>query len=225
MVYRKISEDIKERTVYLMGELFDYTPDELAFIFLVSSRSIYRWTAQVAATGTFNPPSELTRGRPSLLSPEVRAELASLLRDEPTLFLDEIAEWLAIVHDALMALGALCDAIKNMALTRKQVRRTASQRDEPLRTEFMPRMRRMYRRDQLIFGDETSKDGRTIYRRYGRAQSGHRAVDSQPFERGVRWSILPVMNMNGYMTTRFIEGAVDGETFFDFIVEDVVSLL
>ena len=39
----------------------------------------------------------------------------------------------------------------------------------------------------------------------------------QPFGRGDRWSILPVMNQDGYLAVCFIKGSVDGGNFLDFL--------
>ena len=83
---------------------------------------------------------------------------------------------------------------------------------------------------QFVVLDESSKDGRTLYRRYGRAPAGCRASSSAtaPLERGTRYSILPALTVDGYITciaARAVEGSiqVDGLEFFDFVVEDVVS--
>lgn len=91
------------------------------------------------------------------MSPEARADLSVLLKDEPTLYLDEIADGFAVVHDCTIAIGTLCDAIQSMALTQKRLRKIASERDENLRAAFMSRMRAMYIREQLRFGDESSR--------------------------------------------------------------------
>ena len=44
-----------------------------------------------------------------------------------------------------------------------------------------------------------------------------------PFVRGVRYSLVAAMSTNGYIATQVVEGSYDSFSFFDFIVEDVVS--
>ena len=46
-----------------------------------------------------------------------------------------------------------------------------------------------YTAEQLVVLDESSKDGRTLIRRYGRAVTGSRASAMAPLERGTRYSI------------------------------------
>ncbi|KAL1684457.1 hypothetical protein GGG16DRAFT_25050, partial [Schizophyllum commune] len=37
-----------------------------------------------------------------------------------------------------------------------------------------------------------------------------------------RYSILPALTLDGYIACRVVEGSVDGEEFFDFIITDVL---
>jgi len=77
----------------------------------------------------------------------------------------------------------------------------------------------------MVFLDESSKDERTLIRRYGRAPSGIDPVLRVSLNRGVRYSILPAMTIDGYIAVRAVEGSIDGAEFFDFVVNDVVCLL
>jgi len=70
--------------------------------------------------------------------------------------------------------------------------------------------------------DESSKDGKTLIRRYGWAPSGEDAVLRVSLDRGVRYSILPALTTDGYIAVRVVEGSIDGEEFFDFIVNDLL---
>ena len=77
--------------------------------------------------------------------------------------------------------------------------------------------------EQLVFVDESSKDERTIFRRWGRAPQGQRAVSNASFARGTRYSIIAAITIEGYIGTRVVEGSVDGSEFLDYITEEVVS--
>ncbi|KAI4518010.1 hypothetical protein K523DRAFT_223592, partial [Schizophyllum commune Tattone D] len=37
-----------------------------------------------------------------------------------------------------------------------------------------------------------------------------------------RYSILPALTLDGYIACRVVEGSVDGDEFFDFIITDVL---
>lgn len=78
--------------------------------------------------------------------------------------------------------------------------------------------------DQLVFADESSKDDRTSQRLYGRAPSGQCACEARTFVRGVRYSILPALSVEGILTVRVVRGSVDGLEFYNWVVSDLVSL-
>jgi len=52
---------------------------------------------------------------------------------------------------------------------------------------------------------------------------GH-SVDSVHLNRGIRYSVLPALTIDGYMTVRVVEGSIDGAEFYDFVVNDVASI-
>jgi len=60
----------------------------------------------------------------------------------------------------------------------------------------------------IMATDETSKDGRTLYRRKGYVQQGETAIMQNDIDRGGRWSLLPVMSTRGYEAERVIAGSV-----------------
>ena len=62
-----------------------------------------------------------------------------------------------------------------------------------------------------------------IFRRYGWAIQGQPAVENIGLNRGVHYSILPVLTIDRYMAVRAVEGSVDGAEFFDFVLNDVMS--
>jgi len=103
------------------------------------------------------------------------------------------------------------------------MRRAATERDHAQRAAWMYDVLTTYTAEQMIVLDESSKDGRTLIWKYGWATSGQNAVFPVSLDRGVRYSILPAMTINGYIAVRAVEGSIDGAEFFDFVVNDVVS--
>lgn len=45
-----------------------------------------------------------------------------------------------------------------------------------------------------------------------------------PLDRGIRYSILPALSIDGYLTVHVVEGSIDSAEFYDFVVNDVVNL-
>jgi len=57
----------------------------------------------------------------------------------------------------------------------------------------------------------------------GRAYRGQAPVDVVSLNRGIRYSILPALTVDGYMAVRAVEGSIEGAEFYDFVLNDVVS--
>lgn len=223
MPYQKISCDRKERALYLLLEE-GWDKARIAEALGVSEESIDRWEHYYETEGCVNHSSNL-RGRPRLLTSQMTEELHELIRENPSLLLDEIAEWLAMYHDQPISITALHDNLHDLGLTYKRLKRVAAERNDGLRADWLHSMITNYTADQLVFLDESSKDNRAILRRYGRALSGHHPIDNASLNRGTRYSILPALTIDGYVVVRVVEGSIDGAEFFDFVLNDVVSAL
>ncbi|KAI0264583.1 hypothetical protein BGY98DRAFT_888945, partial [Russula aff. rugulosa BPL654] len=192
MVYRTISPDMKQRALYLLLEE-GWEIDQITAALGVHSKSIERWQHDYENHGTVNPPTPL-RGRRRLLNPNVTEELHEMLTESPSLLLDEIGEWLAIYHDQPISTTALYDNLKDLGLTYKRLKRVATERDDEYRADWLHNMTSNYMADQL----------------------------SASLNRGVRYSILPALTVDGYMAVRAVEGSIDGAEFFDFVLNDVL---
>ncbi|KAI0960808.1 hypothetical protein AcV7_000090 [Taiwanofungus camphoratus] len=68
----------------------------------------------------------------------------------------------------------------------------------------------------------SSKDGRTVFCRYGQAPAEECALQTMPLDQGVRYSILPALSLAGYIALRVVEGSIDGEEFYDWVVNDLL---
>lgn len=221
MPFRHISQDIKERALWLRAN--DYITDDICEILGISERSIQRWQNNLDNHGSVIPPANPLHGRPRTLNADQRHDVFTMLDDSPELFLDEIQDWIAVSHDALLSKTALHCLIRDAGVTHKMLRKAASERDEEARDVFKTFIREHLTADMVVTADETSKDDRTIFRRFGRAPRGERANSSTDFVRGERYSIVAAISVDGYVATRVVPGSVDGDEFFDFIVQEVVS--
>ena len=222
MPYRHISEDLKLRALYLY-DTYQWYPAALAELFGFSERSFYRWLATYRETSSISQSSEVSQGRPRTLTPIMIRDLYHLIQEAPYLYLDEIQDWLLIAHEVGISKSALHSNLEDAGLSLKVMKKTAAERDEVARAAFREYAHNNWMANQLVFVDETSKDERTIYRHYGRALLGERAVLSAPFVRGVRYSMIAALSLNGYIGQRVVEGSIDGDEFYDFIKTEIVS--
>ncbi|KAJ6514351.1 hypothetical protein C8R47DRAFT_1033152, partial [Mycena vitilis] len=106
------------------------------------------------------------------------------------MYLDEIMDWVAVTHDTGISRTAVHTLIHDSGLTYKILRRAASERDEVARAEWKQLIQTAFISSMIVTADESSKDERTIFRKRGRAPSGHRAEIDADFVRGERYSIL-----------------------------------
>ena len=149
-------------------------------------------------------------------------QLVDMLLVTPELFLDEIHDWILISLDVGLSKPAIHAIIQDLGFSYKYLRRVAQERDNDLRAQWMEEVKERFIADQMVFVDESSKDDRTIFRHWGRAPQGERAVHEANFVRGERFSIVAALTLDGYIATSIIEGSLDSVTFIDFIVEKVV---
>jgi len=138
------------------------------------------------------------------------------------MYLDELQDWLALKHDVLISTTSLHATIWDAGLTYKLLCWRAAERDEVVREQWKEDMWLNFVAAQIVWTDESSKDDRTIYHHYGQAATGQCTVIDAQFICREQYSILPAMMIEGYIATHIISGSVDGEEFFNFIVEDVV---
>ena len=197
MVNRMISPDLKQRALYLFLEE-GWDIDQIATAFGVHLKSIERWEKNYERHGSVDPPTPL-QGRCRLLSSSITAELHELLVESPSLLLNEIGEWLAIYHDQHISTTALHDNLKDLGLTYKRLKRIATEWDDAYRADWLHNMTSNYMANQLVFLDESSKDDCAILRRYGCTIQGQCAVESVSLNRGIQYSILPALTVDGYM--------------------------
>jgi hypothetical protein len=76
--------------------------------------------------------------------------------------------------------------------------------------------------NMLMFVDEAAKNDRTTGRTRGWSLKGQRCIQRRVFIRGKRYSILPVITLDGIIAHDVIEGSVNTEHFLSFLEEDVV---
>jgi hypothetical protein len=77
----------------------------------------------------------------------------------------------------------------------------------------------------LMFIDEAAKNERTLSRRYGRLGKGLRCMVQRWFVRGLCYSIVPVIMLDGIIVYDIVDSPVNGDHVYNFIKELVVIIL
>ena len=101
MVFRKISKDIKDRAMHLYST--GWLPFDIVKVLGVSERSFWRWRKNLAVRGTVLSQPLPVPGRRPILTTTAAQDLYNLLEEYPSMYLDEIQQWLIIAHDIGMA--------------------------------------------------------------------------------------------------------------------------
>ena len=158
MVYHKISPDMKQRALQLIDEGWEM--QDVMDILSVASKSIRQWADNYDTHGCVNPPSVLS-GCPCLLNSKAISDLQELICETPTLFLDEISEWLALYHDQPILTTALHDNLQELGLTHKILQKAAVEYDDLAWAEWLTHFISNYMAHQMVVLDESSKDGQS----------------------------------------------------------------
>jgi hypothetical protein len=121
-----------------------------------------------------------------------------LIEEFPDIYLDEIVLKLIAEKNVCVSTTTVHNTLMRLRVTHKLLTKLAIERNEQKRLNWWLNVteNEMYA-EQFIFVDESSKDERTAFRRYGRSFSGRRARKFAPFVRGTRYSILPALTVNG----------------------------
>ena len=119
------------------------------------------------------------------------------------------------------SIATISRTLKNAKWSRKTVQARAAERSEPLQ-RTQQGIQKQYDSDQLIFLDESASNERTGDRKYGWSPLGLVCEHSRPLKRSERWSILPALTQEGYLSWIVFQGSITTELFLEFVQEQVI---
>ena len=111
-----------------------------------------------------------------------------------------------------------------MGCSRQKIQYVALQRSEECRARYMAEIS-MYDPTMFVWIDETGCDRRNSQRRYGYGVRGMPPRDHRLLIRGVRYSGIAVMSMEGVHDVQLVEGSVNGDKFEEFVSETLMPIL
>ena len=170
---------------------------------------------------TVNPFKHYT-GQSRYLDEEDVLYLTTLLKANPSLYLDELQLKLADARDVRISIATLSRALATIQISKKVVTKAALERDEELRTIWELCMAEYTDPSVFVALDESAVDNKTPQRQTGWAPMGQPCVRRMTFLRGVRYSILPALTMDGIIALEIFEGSVTKEKFLSFLRREVV---
>ena len=204
--------------------VYSIPPHLISRIQNVSTSSIRRWFRLFKEMGRVDPAK--TRKRQSRWPAEVLEFVKSYTISHPCFYLDELQQELKDNFPDLrnISVPTICRALKfDLNLSRKVIERRARECAQAEIDEFVARAGKFITNsDQLVFVDETSKDGRAAIRKWGWSSINTPSIVSVPFARGDRVSAIAALNINGFFAWGMTEGTFDRKSFHKVMVENIL---
>jgi transposase len=219
----RVSHNIKALIPSLHYEQ-GYNVKKICILLQIKRTIVYEALSNYRRYGvTHNRTARPNSGRRHLTSTD-HTFIRALLNNQHTAYLDEIQEQLLLRRGVKVSLATITRTLRRLHFTHKDVPGRALERNDRHRAVYMNWIVDLVPDpEMLMFGDEASKDERTSNRHKGWARQGAQCVQRKCFVRGTRYSILPIMSLDGIIAHDIIEGSVTSEKFVEFLRELVVS--
>lgn len=153
----------------------------------------------------------------------------AFVSEHPCFYLEEVQSFIRDTYPEVphTSIPTICRALRHvLKLSRKRIEKRAREAVPMELEDFKFSLRPFYNfPEQLVFVDETSKDGRDAVRRYAWAPIGSPAIVSLPFSRGQRVSALAAFNSNGFFAWSFTTGTFTRKSFHDAFVNTILPHL
>ena len=93
--------------------------------------------------------------------------IRSLVRAQPSIYLDEIQQELESVLGLFVSIATISRTLARMEISKKSLSRRAAERNEELRTLWELELTQLSDPDLFVFIDESAMDERTVQRSHG----------------------------------------------------------
>ena len=158
------------------------------------------------------------------LSNPAQLFILHLVIKRPGIYLYELQSELSDLLGIEVSISTIFRFLHENGFTRQKLQITAIQRDEFLRQQYVADIS-IYNPEMLVFLDETGADCRNAMRKYGYSMRGMPLVSHQLLVRGERVSALAIISVNGLLDVKVVRGTTNGDTFYDFIQENLLPHL
>ena len=218
-----VSCDLKARIPVLA--LKGYSVQKICSLLGIKKSLVYQTLKYHRVYGVPHNLHRRKPGRPRVLSPQDLKFVVSLLKQRHTIYLDEIQEELQSRRQTSVSLPTIMRALHRMDFTHKVISAGAIERNDLLRAVYMNRIAdEVPDPNMLMFIDESARNRRSSPRNMGWSRTGLRCVQRRFFVRGQRYSLVPVLTLDGIITYDIMPGSVTSARFLQFLRELVVSV-
>lgn len=217
------SEDIRWRIVWQRFAL-DYSLARIAANLAISVSTVKRMLQKFELTGIVSKKAYPADKACRKITEPIKFFIVHLLLRRPGIYLREVVSELRANFLLEITEGAVCKFIKKMNFTRQKLVNFAMQRNESLRQEFRNDVA-LYPTNALIFVDETGTDRTDAVRKIGYSFRGHPVKAQKLLVRGEHITAIAAISIRGMEALRIVRGSVDGDVFYDFVCEDLLSKL
>ena len=203
-----------------------YSVAKICLLLNIKKTLVYKTLQHHCAFGiAFDPHSQWWGVCHRHLTTTDHSFIHALLNQNHTIYLDEIQEQLLSCHGVKASITTLYRTLQWLHFTHKDVSSKELECNEWDWVIFMNWIMELVPNpDMLMFGDEVHKDERTSNRHTGWSHQGSRCVQRKCFVQGKRFSILPIITLDGIIAHDIIEGSVTSEKFHEFLHELVVCI-
>jgi transposase len=223
MPRRAVSRDLKARVPILHYEQ-GLSVKKICKLLGIKKSLAYQTLVYSRTYGLHYNPHAYRSGRRRHLSPTDVDFVSSILRRRHCSYLAEIQDELAIERGVSVSITTLLRTLQHLHFSRKCVSARALERNDMQCSAFMNRIADVAPDpEMLMFVDEAARNRKTSGRKMGWSLVGTRCIQRRCFVRGQRYSILPILTLDGIITHDVIEGSVTTQTFVTFLRELVVS--
>ena len=200
-----------------------WNPNDIAQLLQVSERTVRRHVKMFEDTGDIQPKS-YQRGRRKLLGDNEQLVLLRLILQYPGISLHEMQAELLSMLGVTLSCATICRSLKHMGCTRQVLQHVALQRSDELRARFMAHVS-LYDPSMLLWIDESGCDRRNSIRKHAYSIRGKTPTDHRLLARGTRYSVIPIMSLQGIHDVCLFEGSVNGDKFEDFVRSSLLPIL
>ena len=187
----------------------------LSDLFGPKERTIHRWYQMFVQTGNIEP--KAMPKRTSRWPEYVVNGVKKYIKEHPTFFLEELQSFIEEHWPEIenVSIPTICRALHfDMGLTRKVLTKAARECVPSEVANFRVKLATIYSYpEQMVFIDETSKDGRDAYRKYAWGPKGQKVPVKLPFARGKRLSILAALDHKGFLAWETTPGTFSRHEF------------
>ena len=189
---------------------------------------MYHWHKLFDDFNLVTPPPSPLHGRPHIIGLTIITAVRQLYKQHSDTYLDELQWYLMVQHDTGILISSLQRNLGKAGLTQKMLHKIVIEQDEQLWVNFQATIHDLEHFSgtgmEFVTVNKLSKDEQTYACWHGCATIDHSADISDVFVWVEFYSLVAAMLIQGYLMTHIMEGSFNMQSFFSFIIDDLMSL-